>query len=980
MLTPDGRRRSGAADEFMVRSLTGDVFATKWSYVFGALARLDGRFDTQFPSGPGTLFTYLTSSTPPRTMADYLAQRGDNAVFQGFAGHSRHAAERAELVNHGDRVARVGQIPAARLDPLVREHLDLCSHRLDAWQLGLAVRRLQQMRAQTATGVFLGAYGWLENLRPKPARPIAQNVPPSLHRDGEPPVYSDVQSEGFIHTPSLSHAVTAAILRSAYLSETSRPDLEDAMAVNLSSRRVRMALELLDGVQAGNDLGALLGYRLERELHEAFASEGVSFDALIFELRHQYPGVGAVDPATSVPETARRLVVDGLSLLNAVRDWVAANVALAGRRDRTLFEVLMASATATLPVPTQALDAAYRRGLFRALDNLADALDAVGDLSLSEAVYQIVRGNFPRAAAVVSALADGKPIPRPQIVKTPRSGTAVVHRVLLPLPRIDGHALSSLEVTSASELAAARAAALPPGWSTPMGMTARASAEPGLNAWLGPLLGDPRHILCRFEDPAAGPGIHELSMQDLGLQPLDLLAMLGAGLEDGAAELAARITYHQLPEVLGLAAPRPPITLHLEDRGDSWTAADRSVAEIEPLLVELHTMLGRARAAQREDVVFDEGVATGAPSAPSWNTSELGARIAEARARLRQLAVDLMTALAGGPSSDDLDTLDPAAWARAHTAVFDDPAVVQRTRELGTLAMRAANFGVTVALPPIGFDAADAVIASLRAAVVNSFVQVVERLRAATAAADAGDLVDAAHAAFGKRFVIAPAFALADSATIRGQLGAPDLLRAADPLAMDRWLAGIATVRAPIAALRRAWTLGEAFGGPAASPRPAQLPAVADDHWLGLPFPADHEPTSDKLSLVVLRSDAWTGSDAEVSALLVDQWTETIPHRSETTGVAFHYDSPDAMPPQSLLLVVPPTIRGTWRWDDLVHALHDTFDLARSRAVEPEHLSGEVYPQLLPAITGELVPDHLISDAEVTGTRVILDFGLNNET
>jgi len=37
-----------------------------------------------------------------------------------------------------------------------------------------------------------------------------------------------------------------------------------------------------------------------------------------------------------------------------------------------------------------------------------------------------------------------------------------------------------------------------------------------------------------------------------------------------------------------------------------------------------------------------------------------------------------------------------------------------------------------------------------------------------------------------------------------------------------------------------------------------------------------------------------------------------------------------------------------------------------------------IYAQLLPAITGELVPDHLTSDAEVTGSRVILDFGLNN--
>ena len=58
--------------------------------------------------------------------------------------------------------------------------------------------------------------------------------------------------------------------------------------------------------------------------------------------------------------------------------------------------------------------------------------------------------------------------------------------------------------------------------------------------------------------------------------------------------------------------------------------------------------------------------------------------------------------------------------------------------------------------------------------------------------------------------------------------------------------------------------------------------------------------------------------------------------------------------------------------------LHDTLEIARNRTVEAEHLAGEVYAQLLPAITGELVPDHLSGTAEVTGSRVILDFGINN--
>ena len=232
-------------------------------------------------------------------MADYLASRGNNPVFNGFTGRTRHLAERDRAAEPREPRLACRRDRAGRLDALVREHLDLCSHRLDAWQLGEAVRRLGTMRAKTPGGVFLGAYGWVENLRPKPELPIAEALPPALHRDGEPAVFADPTNEGFVHTPSVSHAVTAAILRSAYLTETNEPDVENAMAINLSSRRVRLALDLLDGVEAGNDLGALLGYQLERELHEAFATEHVSFDALIFELRRHYPGKAGVDPAIS---------------------------------------------------------------------------------------------------------------------------------------------------------------------------------------------------------------------------------------------------------------------------------------------------------------------------------------------------------------------------------------------------------------------------------------------------------------------------------------------------------------------------------------------------------------------------------------------------------------------------------------------------------------------------------------------------------
>ena len=144
------------------------------------------------------------------------------------------------------------------------EQLDVASHRLDAWITGLAHRRLTALRAATATpvGAYVAAYGWVENLARTPGTRWPRTS--AALEDPSRPVYANPQSEGFVHAPSVNHAVTAAILRGGYMSQRNEGDVENRMAVNLSSRRTRLACGLIDGVRAGNTLGALLGYRLER--------------------------------------------------------------------------------------------------------------------------------------------------------------------------------------------------------------------------------------------------------------------------------------------------------------------------------------------------------------------------------------------------------------------------------------------------------------------------------------------------------------------------------------------------------------------------------------------------------------------------------------------------------------------------------------------------------------------------------------------
>src|SRR5215211_21261 len=92
------------------------------------------------------------------------------------------------------------------------------------------------------------------------------------------------------------------------------------------------------------------------------------------------------------------------------------------------------------------------------------------------------------------------------------------------------------------------------------------------------------------------------------------------------------------------------------------------------------------------------------------------------------------------------------------------------------------------------------------------------------------------------------------------------------------------------------------------------------------------------------------------SGLLLDEWMEVIPVKEETTGIAFHYNQPNAAAPQSVLLAVTPSITNQWEWDDLVFTILDTMELAKNRAVEPDHVDKTYLNQVLPSVFAEVVP------------------------
>ena len=127
------------------------------------------------------------------------------------------------------------------------------------------------------------------------------------------------------------------------------------------------------------------------------------------------------------------------------------------------------------------------------------------------------------------------------------------------------------------------------------------------------------------------------------------------------------------------------------------------------------------------------------------------------------------------------------------------------------------------------------------------------------------------------------------------------------------------------------------------------MPHAPDTPWVALPFPNEAaRPVSGTLALALFAGNQpLPSANAQWSGLLLDEWTELIPNREESTALAFHYDDPGAEAPQAVLIAVPPDNAETWSLDTVVAVLRETLELTKLRAVDTDLLGA--LSQILPA-------------------------------
>ena len=976
------------------------------------------------------------TGSPSQLVSDYIRQQIGLSI------------ETAALADQISALKTVESSSTAQLERLFAEHVDTCSYRYDAWLLGLVSQRMAEQRAATAvanngqgkTGLYLGAYAWVENLRPSTDVLTPAQVPAdiALKFPGTEPLIVDTANGGYIHAPSMQHAGAAAVLRAGYLANATSAN-PDTLAVNLSSDRVRVALGLIEGIRNGQSLGALLGYRFERGLHDDHGLAEV--DKFIYPMRKAFPLAAdamsstATDPTVPIEAIEARNVMDGRKLMNQVRN----------SKVRTYPYGLSTLPPIALPGEQQALDAETLA--------LLDAYDAVADLALAEGVYQAVQGNYDRVASTMEAYTTGNFPPEPGVVQTPPAGIGLTHRFALQLK---------------------------PGLPSPAGATPRAKTEPAIDDWLEGMLPSLNKVSCtvQWTDPlTSAVQRHTVTLTDLKLRPLDVLFLLKPDNVQAMAELDDRITRHAVITW----KPRPDAILQIQYMVAA--AGHISMFEMGPLLRPLRTIITQSRPLRSSDVrrandarrddnatVFADKARIGVPlgdlqtlasdidaylatqvplladttanrtqiiagadnclttavnfleraarfNQPSsgWGFAyawlhaaftDLLAQISTLVTRWTQKLADFNVALLaydnlpGGTSDADRfaalqsaellvdTTLAPLAGAPAvlRTAL-DTKGLLFKTRrdQFAAIFNLPGSSFVTLlnsvtALSTIEFDSQPFDVSSFgnRAVTVSQDVfRVLTGLAAgthvhaaavgkqltihdtATAAADQVQALQAASKAlFGEDFQMVPEFTVtpahggewanAVNASNSGDLFTYLKTTLKIDFPVEEWMYGVARVRPVIQSWESALMLATAFGIKPPDPTPIQLPFATGDPWLALEYPPEYVINSDRLLYTCLYSVPFNPAQRQCG-LLLDEWTEVIPATTRDTGLTFNYNRPDNEPPQSMLLVAAASNTGTWQWEDLVTALHETLDLAKKRAVEPAQLDPTVYSRFLPA-------------------------------
>jgi hypothetical protein len=799
--------------------------------------------------------TDLLSSQSVMALASGM--RIDNPLKMSVAAArriSRINADFASALKHLEAIASEPQGPA-RLEVLMMEVLDLFQHRIDAYALGLAYLKLKRDRAAGLAGLAKGYYGILGKLRPD-------------SKTGG--------SDGYLLAPSTPQAVTAAVMRSAHL----RHHQEKAFSVNLSSRRVRRALKLLDILSKGHSLSEALGMRGERLLHEARA------DAQILPLRLAFP----IRDSSGEAVAASR-VFDGLAFIDAPGP--AGNAARAAMKKQ-----------------------------------LADDLDALSDVVMAEATHQRGMGAAEVANAWLKVMSGGMPPGRPGFLRTHRTGHASTHKVtMMRNARVPPEAGTPREIAEPT-LAAMAAEAMPDLAAATIAVTA-ATTEDGLP-------GQP--ILLELEGDL---GMRPIDLVIGGASELQVRAkfqLLRRLTEDprlletlNASADAASFVAGLSGLTVDLASGRVDIADYL-GRAEKLRNLTQSSRPIEPGDLNAMAPAEHGLLTEAEEVAMIEHATTALAGRLAALQAVLSAGIANATAALNNFEARFLHAAATlanetAGSAAVTDAVAQAELARRNLvgtlepiAVFGEPSLLKVMTREEALA-----------------DVSGRIVKSFRDALER-----LQRRRARLQEVGANSVVGFAGKSGARARLIEQVAALREALDGDALPVLPpyprDLLKTRaqfEPaVPLDTVLADWSQVRERTASL---CALARLMRGTGVLPVSASATLDDADDATAALRSEEVAPRSAHYEYVFGMPTEVKNFEA-IAGFVADEWTEARPSNIQSGGMAINYDSPQSEPPHCILIGIPPgNNTGDWSEEKAAAITGEAIAWMQIRALSSTH-------------------------------------------
>jgi len=831
--------------------------------------------------------------------------------------------EAARLDELRESLSYLENLPVDMLARQMCSCLDLFAYRLDAWITSLATERLLKLRASQPLGSNIGGFGWVEDLEPAPRR-LATSVPPGEEASH---LYMADEKGGFIHAPSQEQAATAAVLRSGYLTQTGE-DNSHPFAIDLSSRRVRMAQWLLDGIRQGQSLGTLLGYRFERGLHERQLDRFIDDFRRISLLAALYEATQHLKQAQNIPQKqAAQLEVDAAREVLKTRyqlsteldipslEKISISILVDGLVLNQLFvDGKLPFSQLASPISNQA-----HTGLIEELQALQDAVDSLSDAITAEGVYNMVLGNPTRAAASLNAVAQGD-IQPPELtfMQTHQNGNPITHRVTA--------------IFSGSTLP------VPPG-----PHTTRARAEPRINNWLNQMFGSLKNVICMadfLDETGAVIGKRQqMPLSALEITHSDVIYMSATANPGQPTALERLLEYRFLESAPSNIPETAQVHIVYERPSSGFTNSQLSLGQFMEMAAEFRQTIFAARPLRDQDLIKTD---TDSPS--TWNTTEFKGRVDRAVLLSRQ-------------------ALNALIAQHKVTAKASSQALASNLKVLREKLLDLFCIGFASALPLSARGSSPSIRDELllqaefvEKEVSKQFDQIqIDDSGFGRAKANPDQIIEhdlkRIKSVFGRSFVALPLFRPANSPELQKAFQASAKLLDDNPLQALSWLQTVSRVRPAVSHLNGALSFAAAFNRSyALELKVAQLPLVVNEHWTGLPVAPGTTMPVGKLSLMAHLPRPFV-STAPMAGLLIDDWVEVIPASQTTTGLAFNYDAPGARPPQTVLLAVTPPNVSKWEIETLEKTLLECLDLAKIRAVDSQALGEEIMVQsLFPAL------------------------------